>query len=247
MRDYAEAALAQGLEEIGFSDHAPLPRGLGSKVRMREEELEGYVEEVLALRKEYEGRLRILLGIECDHVEGLEEYNRGLLESYPFDYALGSVHYLDSECRESAMPKDFEGSVEDHYSRYFALVERMAASGLFDVAGHFDFARRIHRPLPAEGREGRDRALFAVAKAGMALEVNTSGYRHATFGLVEPFPSLEALARAKEWEIPICVNSDAHDPIQVGYGFAECRESLLKLGFTGTVRFENRRRRTVPL
>ena len=43
---YAEQALHLGLQEIGFSDHSPLPNGMGSNVRMDPGELGAYVADV---------------------------------------------------------------------------------------------------------------------------------------------------------------------------------------------------------
>ena len=68
IRDYIEAAIAADLQVIGISDHTPY---FGSPeeqpfpaISMAKADLAGYVEEVLALKKEYEGKIKVLLGIE---------------------------------------------------------------------------------------------------------------------------------------------------------------------------------------
>ena len=68
-REYAEAAVQAGLKILGFSDHAPqiFPDGYYSSFRMRPEELKGYVESVLSLRKEFAGTLEIPLGLELEY------------------------------------------------------------------------------------------------------------------------------------------------------------------------------------
>lgn len=70
IRDYIEAAIAAGLDVIGISDHSPY---FGSpseqafpRIAMAKSELVHYVEEVLSLQKEYEGRIDVLLGMESD-------------------------------------------------------------------------------------------------------------------------------------------------------------------------------------
>ena len=71
---YVERAIQLGLREMGFSDHNPLPHGFGANVRMKESELDYYVNRILELRFNYRGRIDVLLGLEMDFVEGLESY-----------------------------------------------------------------------------------------------------------------------------------------------------------------------------
>ena len=56
-RENAEAALKLGFTHLGFSGH------MDADVHM---DFDRYVSEVGALRKEYEGRLEILCGVELD-------------------------------------------------------------------------------------------------------------------------------------------------------------------------------------
>ena len=65
-RDYIEAAIARGIDTLGFSDHVPMPFADGhqSGYRIRIEELEDYVRSLEALREEYRGRINILIGFE---------------------------------------------------------------------------------------------------------------------------------------------------------------------------------------
>ena len=98
MEAYVEKAVELGLREIGFSDHNPLPNGFGAQVRMAESELDYYVNRVMDLRFQYRGKIDVLLGLEMDFVEGLEDYLQRQQSAYPWDYIIGSVHYLDCDC-----------------------------------------------------------------------------------------------------------------------------------------------------
>jgi len=51
---------------------------------MRAEELPEYVESVLKLRQQYDGRIRIRLGLEADYFPGREEELREILAPYPW-------------------------------------------------------------------------------------------------------------------------------------------------------------------
>lgn len=52
-REYVERTIEGGLKILGFSDHSPypFPDGYDSGMRMRLDQVEGYVDTVLALKK----------------------------------------------------------------------------------------------------------------------------------------------------------------------------------------------------
>ena len=60
-REYVEAAIAEGFEVIGFSDHSPylFEHGYVSGIRMDMRELEGYVRTVEELKREYRKDIEI--------------------------------------------------------------------------------------------------------------------------------------------------------------------------------------------
>ncbi|MFQ9393394.1 MAG: PHP domain-containing protein [Lachnospiraceae bacterium] len=68
-REYVERAIEGGLKILGFSDHTPMPyaNGYVSNVKMRLNQLEGYVDTVLNLKKEYEKDIEIHLGLEVEY------------------------------------------------------------------------------------------------------------------------------------------------------------------------------------
>ena len=63
-REYVERAIEGGLKILGFSDHSPypFPDGYDSGMRMRLDQVEGYVDTVLALKKEFDKDIEIHLG-----------------------------------------------------------------------------------------------------------------------------------------------------------------------------------------
>ncbi len=65
IRDYIEAAIAGGLQVIGISDHSPYfgsPEDQAQPlIAMAKSEFPRYIEEVLQLKKEYEGKIDVLL------------------------------------------------------------------------------------------------------------------------------------------------------------------------------------------
>jgi histidinol-phosphatase (PHP family) len=243
MEAYVERAIELGLREVGFSDHNPLPRGFGANVRMKESELAYYVRRVTDLQYQYRGKIDVMLGLELDYVEGLEDYLAQQIAAYPWDYILGSVHYLDRECRVGSWTKNYPGPTDEHYARYFQLVRRLAQSGLCDVLAHLDVVKRCSRPPTQRGLDEVGATLEVVARAGVSIEINTSGYRHPELAdEPQPYPSLPFVEQAIKLSIPLTVNSDAHAPDQVGLKFAEMESFLREHGCRQLARFDRRRR-----
>ena len=89
--EYAAKALERGLDEIGFSDHSPMPKDDFDDWRMLPGELEDYLERVARARRDFPG-LEIRLGLEVDYIPGQEDWIRELAARHPWDYFIGSVH-----------------------------------------------------------------------------------------------------------------------------------------------------------
>lgn len=241
MEAYIEHAIELGLREIGFSDHNPLPRGLAANVRMREDELDYYISRVLDLRFQYRGKIDVLLGLELDYLEGLEGYLEQQVTKYPWDYVIGSIHFLDAECRVGSWPRAFGGSTADLYARYFELMGNLVRSGLCDIIAHFDVPKRAgHR---AEQADDKLRTILdEVKRADLCVEINTSGYRHPELPTPEPYPGLAIVEQLLAHGVPLTVNSDAHAPDQVGLRFGDIESFLRRKGCKRLAKFDQRKR-----
>ena len=101
-REYVENAIAAGLKILGFSDHTPqvYPNGFVCPVKMLPEELEGYVDTILDLKREYKADIDILLGLEAEYLYTLWEPLLRLLEPYPIEYMILGQHYLGDGVNE---------------------------------------------------------------------------------------------------------------------------------------------------
>jgi histidinol-phosphatase (PHP family) len=243
--DYARAAIAAGLDEIGFSDHNPMPEGYDPDFRMRPEEMGTYAQWVEAARAAFP-RLPIKFGLEADFHPGTEEYVQDTLESWPFDYVIGSVHYIGTWGFDNP---DLQGEFAKRdlwevYTQYFTLVERMAEAGMFDIAGHFDLVKKFGHYPERDWMPPARRALEAVKAQGMCLEVNTAGWRKPVGDL---YPATRVLEEAARMGIPVTLGSDAHEARHVGADFDRAAGILAKAGYRSISRFTRREREETPL
>jgi len=250
IEDYIIRGMEIGLHQIGVSDHMPLlhvkPSTHYSGLAMERDELPRYVEEVLRLKEKYRGDIEVLLGLEGEYVEGFEEEIAALLADHPWDYVIGSVHYLGEwdlfDSRQACRWR--ERDPLEVYRFYYRAIGKAAQSGLFDMIGHFDGIKRFSPIRHPEEQELERQALRIAADSGITLELNTAGLRHC-YGTMYPNESI--LQQCLELGIPVTIGSDAHHPRHVGAGFDEAAWLLHRMGFGSLAVFRRRVRELVSL
>ena len=244
MEEYVERAIDLGLAEIGFSDHMPvMPE---SAFCMKFDELPLYVRRVLELRKRYEGSIVIRLGCEMDiELDRLDDIRR-ILDTYPFDYVIGSLHYLDSWPFDQEQYSDVfrRENVYGIYERYFEAVIRAAGTGLFDIVGHIDVIKCLGYRPEVDLVPLYDRVAGVLRDLDLAYELNTSGFDKP---VGEQYPSTEFIAVLRRYGVPVTTGSDSHRPEHVGRYFDRAGALLSDAGYESVTVFEERRRKQTPL
>ena len=243
--DYARAALEAGLDTIACTDHIPFPDDPQPTIRMALEDFPLYLEMVHAAAAEVPA-CRVLLGLEADHRPDLvaARHLDRLLAQDDFDLVLGSIHTGPHWDMHPGDPRVTPDLVLDTFRAYFRKMVRLAESRLFDACAHFDLPKRTGLSIPlSDLREIALPALDAVAAAGMAVEINTSGCFHPAG---EPYPSLPILQWMRERSIPILFGSDAHRPSDVAQRFPDAIALARAAGYATYTVFTRRRPTTVP-
>jgi len=239
--DYARRALEVGLTEIGFSDHSPMRQDGFDDWRMRFDQLDEYVESVRKAQKDFP-QLTIRLALEVDYLPGQEDWIRALAARHPWDYFIGSVHYVSDNWAVDNPSKLSEWTHRDAFevwSVYFDRLTRAAETGFFETIGHADLPKKFgHRPTH-DCTPLYEQFLTAAMKHDCAIELNTAGLRK---DCREIYPSREILQLAFQKGVPITFGSDAHAPEEVGMNFAEAIQLAREVGFKECCRFAARKR-----
>ena len=241
---FVESARAAGVDEIGFTEHIyyfKQTRSLWTVPYHTERciyDIEAYVSAVVSAR----GRgLPVKLGLEVDYVAGREDETRELLAPYPWDYLLGSLHYIDGLGVDDEPRLVDAVGVEEAWRIYFERLAAAAGSALFDSLSHPDLVK-IFGERAASFDYGP--VVAAIAGSGVAVEVSTAGL-HKPVRELYPHPEFLAACRARE--VPVTLASDAHYPHEVGRDFARALELLRSTGYDTVTVFEQRRTRQEPL
>jgi len=212
--DYVAKALSMKISELGFSDHCPFPVGYDEESRMAPEEFDSYRNIVQGLVKQFDGRIKILFGIEADWVPGEMNEVFEFLDANGFDYVIGSVHYVGAfpfDNPEKASQWSEGAKADSIWEKYAELLLDLVRSGKFDILGHIDLPKKfgyMHSDMNHVNSIFNG-ILKEAGKAGMAIEINTSGLRKP---VGRQYPSPEILKMAALNGLKLTLGSDAHSP-----------------------------------
>lgn len=254
LRDMIQAAVELGIETIAVTDHAPLfahpEEHPDPGIQMAKAEFPRYIAEAVALKEEFRDRISVLVGVEADYLAGTEDVYRTALDTAELDYVIGSVHAFGRyHVYRPASWSDVSAlstRTIDIYEQYYTAVQQAASSGLFDCIAHMD-AIKAMGPTPdgalEELEELVEETLQVIAASGVAVEINTSGFRKCG----EAFPSLSIVKRLHQLGVPLTFGSDSHRPREVGYGWKDAYRILSAVGVRRLHIFKQRRRYEVSL
>jgi len=233
---YIEAAIEQGIDKYGVSDHAPMD--FDSKYRMSFEQMDAYKEMVKTVQEKYQDKIDVLFAYEVDYLPGYMD--KRILEA-DVDYLIGSAHFIDKWGFDNPefIGKYDGADIDGIWQEYFDLIRDMAQTGYFDIVGHLDLIKVFKFMPKGDVTTIAEEALQAIKKADMVLELNVAGYRKPC---AEPYPSKSLLTRAFELDIPITFCSDAHKPEQVGLYREEIEDFAKAVGYRQCAYFKNRKR-----
>ena len=261
---YVETALGRGADEVGFTEHlfrcvesadalgpfweSEPRRDLAAQTAEfvtgeRNLSLKQYVEVVTDAQ---DRGLPVKLGLEVDFFPDTIEAVLDLLEPYPFDFLIGSIHWVGGwSIDHSAVEYEYaRRGVDRAYEDYFAWETQLAASGTVDVLAHSDVVKKYGHRLPQAPLDLYRKVARAAAASGTAVEVSSAGL-HKRVG--EMYPAPEFLAIFNEEGVPITLASDAHYPEECGRDRDLAIEAARTAGYTHRLRFRRREAEEVPL
>jgi histidinol-phosphatase (PHP family) len=248
---YLERAASGGIGELGFSEHVHRFRQALDVWRHpfweenAVDDLDRYCSFVQDMKGAGHG---VKLGLEVDYIPGREDRIAELIDGRPFDYVVGSVHFIaDRAVDHAGYDAWLDSSPDEVWQRYFESLGAAAASGLYDILAHPDLVKvwGTERPLPSgERRRYYELAMEGIASSEIAIEVSTAGLRKP---VGEIYPSRELLELCLEAGRPVALSSDAHEPEQIGFEYEAALKLLEDAGVERLSVFSERRRSLEPI
>ena len=268
LAEYCEAAQAAGVTEIALTEHVnrftkgrEVVEGWWANEPNDElrsyishyfdhhatADLDQYVETVVAAKA---AGLPIVAGLEVDYYPGLMDKVGSLLDGYPFDVLLGSIHWLgtwmfDIFSEPAQMAEWDRRGTNPAWRSYAEAIEELAATGTCDVLAHPDLVKVTGRIAdPGVVSEVEERICEAAVSSGMAAELSSAGFRKP---VGEAYPSSSLLTRLFSRGVPITTASDTHGIVHVADRAPELRELAAAAGYTTLRAFRGRHGHDVPV
>lgn len=262
---YVEAAARRGVTEIAITEHLyrltesrpilgdfwddpSIPSDIGAvSARFVQEECTFHLDEyVSAIVDAKDAGLPVKLGMEIDFFPESIEAVMGLIEGYPFDVLVGSVHWIGGWAVDSAETQSEFARRGFHqaHADYAAVVAEMAGSGLVDVIGHVDKSKEQGNGLAPSDGDIYQPIVDAAQRSGVAVEINSKGLKR---DIAEAYPAPWLLDRFHAQNVPITLSSDGHRTDEVGWGIDQVADLARSAGYASHLRFDRRVSYDVPL
>lgn len=244
-KENVEEALKKGFSILGFSSHSLYPHS--SDWHMDAEDHKKYFETIRSLAKEYEGKIKIYVGLEADYIPEFACDFEWAYKDFSPDYLIGSVHYLNnkkgfftvdgplSEVTEG-LERLYKNDGKKAVCEYFDRQRQMLATQKITILGHADLVRLHNAQLKFfdEGDSWYKKELKATAKAaarsGVIVEINTGGLARGKIDDV--YPSAEFLDYLRQAGVPITFSSDAHAAEKLDCAFDRAELAAVRAGYT---------------
>lgn len=227
------AACSEGFKEWGVTPHSPI--NVESQCNMLKVDVPNYIRRIEELKEQYEGRMRLMTGMEIDFMSRDFGPHIDYFQKLPLEYRIGSVHFVPTQ---EGVPLDCDGSykrfsryLHDGYGsdlryvveKYFEQVLTMLELGGFEMLGHFDkiIGNAALADPEIENQEWYAALVSDVIRlakeSGVIVEINTKALKTKN----RFFPADRWWRELIENKIPLAVNSDCHDPALTDIGRKE--------------------------
>lgn len=244
MAELAAAACEAGFKTWGISPHSPISCPSGAN--MKAEDVEAFIAEASRLRKVYEGRMRVLTGMEVDYLSAAFGPHSEYFQTLPLDYRIGSVHFVrtrdgrpvdidgPTERFLKYLDSEYDGDLRYVVETYFLEELEMLESGGFDIIGHLDKIgdNGSHAMADLEDQPWYsvlvEKVIAKATEKGAIIEINTkkfdSGHRF--------FPAERWWPYLKKYNARLILSTDAHYPDKVAAGYLDALDRLEAWGMT---------------
>ena len=247
VEDYILKAIELNMEEIGFSDHNPVPNFMLSEKERKENWTDQYMsldsftseylDDLKICKNKYGNQIKIYSGLECEYLPKFFKYYEFLRST--LDYLNLGMHYY---VFNNKVYNTYESCNYDNVDGYFDTAIKAMESGLFRIMVHpdlffFNYKDKNGNHIFDEKLERLSRKLIEAAiKNNVALEVNCGGIKNTI--KYKPnatswaYPRSEFFKIASQYkDLEIVIGIDAHDPNELNGKAIDLVENFVeKLG-----------------
>lgn len=238
--DMIMAAIRNGIEELGLSDHIPLPRYRlhllksvpsirslkslislvyamiknGPNMRMPYKTIDEHLEIINELSEKYQKDIKIYKGFEAEYLEEYLNYYQSLLLNNKIDYLILGNHF-NQHCIHSCYYGKPNLSKRELYS-YCNDVEKAIETNLFSYIAHPDLFMIGYTHFDDDVKTVCQRICMKAKEYDIPLEINGGGMKRSLFSydgeMLYQYPNARFWEIASEVGNKVVIGLDAHNP-----------------------------------
>lgn len=237
-------AVSLNLSAIGFSSHEYT--SVDESYCMKSEDAEKYVREIAEKKEEYREKIEIYLGTERDLFSDKTDIS--------YDYAIGSVHYINvqgeiipvdenEEIMQNCVREFFGGDYLRYAAKYYETVFELSEKRDFDIFAHLDLVTKFNegnRFFDTTSKEYQKIVLGCIdeiIRTDRIFEINTGAISRGI--KTTPYPDGFILKTLLKKGARIILSSDSHRADTLCYKFDEMIKLLKTIGFKSVVTLKN--------
>ena len=206
--EYVVAAIKNGIQILGFSDHCPMDEYIHID-RMRMNELDEYIASITHLKEKYADQIQILIGLECEYLPEYKEVYPEFLKKV--DYLILGQHFnrFDQD--------DFTEHVTDEDLMLMKdyVIEGLK-TGWFTYLAHPDYFMYSYDNYPEAGKQAIEEIAECAAQLNIPVEINlkgkSKGKKIIDGKLDYRYPNSQTFEIISKHHTPVLYGLDCHNP-----------------------------------
>lgn len=244
--DMISSAITKGLKGIALTDHCDIDGMVDTCYSFQDKQYK----DVETARAKYLNKINIYHGVELGQGIYQKDLSEKFLNSYDFDFVLGSVHNLEN-MQDFYFLNYEEYDVVSLMQRYFEEILKTAQWNKADSIAHLTYPFRY---LIEKGCMPKDISVFddvieeifkTVIKNEKAIELNVSGL---SMTMKDTLPGERYIKLFHEMGGKyVTVGSDSHYKDKICNDVDKGYDLLLKCGFTHFTVFEKRQPKLIEI
>lgn len=213
--EYVLAAIKNGYDVLGFSDHTPWNYNSDfiPYMRMRLEEFDEYYNSIKALKLKYQDQIEILIGVEAEYYPEYIDWFKDFIKEKKLDYVIFGNHYYISDER-----KLYFGNLtnnDEYLDEYLRYCIEGLKTGIYAYLAHPDLFMRGRHIFDEKAREISYKICEYAKDNDVILEYNLEGLRMQDGGRDVYYPHDEFWKIASEVGVKAIIGVDAHNPLSL--------------------------------
>lgn len=224
VEDYVKMAISLGFDEIGITDHAPIPENFMNKTdyehnwcseNMKVETIDKYLNDIKECQNKYSDKIKILSGFESEFLPKELEFYKFLRSKV--DYLNLGIHYFEYNNKIYNTYSDVDEYSLDGYVKSCILAME---SGLFNTLVHPDLFMYNYPKFDDKCIRATKAIIASAIKNNVYLEINAGGVRHSRKNKIFDrflYPNIDFWKICKNYpELKIIIGADSHKPSELG-------------------------------